>query len=81
MDEFVQSLHRDQVPEWSQHYLAYEDLQNQVEAAAAGSGNDETADQRQKDVQGRPRPLHDEALRAKFTPDACSVCSLTGKRD
>ena len=53
MDEFARSLERDIVPEWSQQYLAYGDLQYKVEAAAAQDQHDASKKQRKEDVESK----------------------------
>lgn len=58
MDEFAQSLERDHLPEWSDHYLDYHSFQDKVEAAAASNHDEATAEHHKNLVESEVLVCH-----------------------
>ena len=55
MDEFTESLQRDKVRAWSDHYLDYKLLVGKVDAAAAPNQDERTREQKKDDMQSMTR--------------------------
>ena len=56
MDEFAQSLERDHLPEWSDQYLDYQNLQDKVDIAAASNHDEATAQHHKAQVESELTP-------------------------